>query len=137
MVATCVHFSWNKGGRSLLSMWEGKFPKIGGNHDSKCKVTELSTVVSYSCYMSKKGKLLAAGMAFLPPLVFTILVNGPIVIRPNQPLQEISPHSMQCTLFCFRKSNVCSAYSLFFCLSKILLAPMKACLQKFRKQNVI
>lgn len=60
-----------------VSMWEGKFPKRGGNHDSKYKVTELSTVVSYFCCMSKKGKLLCSRHSFfLPPPVYYSL-QGP------------------------------------------------------------
>jgi hypothetical protein len=63
-----------------VGMWEGKFPKIGRNHDSKYEVTELSTVVSYFCYMSKKGKLLCSRHGFFFHLLFTILFNGPIMI---------------------------------------------------------
>ena len=119
-----------------VSMWEGKFPKIGGNHDSKCKVTELSTVVSYSCYMSKKGKLLAAGMAFSSTscLLFSSMV--PSWLGLTNHYRNISPFHAVHTV-CFRKSRF--VHNLFPLLLPVQnpLSSHEGIVYKGHKQNVI
>lgn len=112
----------------VVAMQKGKFPKLRGDHDSKYNVTELSIVVLYFCCVSKKGKLLCRwhGFFFFHRL-FTPLLNGPIMIKPNRPLTKMSPHSIQCILAVAEKPNSVMAPSLCsFYLSKILFAPMKA-----------
>lgn len=129
MFATHVHFnSQRRVGEVCCGHVGRKTSKVGGDHDSKYKVTELTIVVSYFCCMSKKRKLLCSKHSFFPSASCLLFFSmAPSWLSLTNHYRNVSPSHEIHMGYCSKGRLVHSLFSLLLlCMSKILFASIRA-----------